>query len=117
MNMSSISCQILKLGSISCQILKDHGENYMKVRPPLVRHLLRNCLLKLFISIISMNDSNSFTAMCCFSMSESEFMSMLSDRIMNKHHSVNLVPGPRTLFFMQQHFRADNVARDSLNPT
>ena len=26
---------------------KDHGENYMKVRPPLVRHLQRNCLLTL----------------------------------------------------------------------
>ena len=23
---------------------KDHGENHIKVRPPLVRHLLRNCL-------------------------------------------------------------------------
>ena len=25
---------------------KDHGENYIKVRPPLVRHLLRNRLLE-----------------------------------------------------------------------
>ena len=25
---------------------KDHGENYMKVRPPLVRHLLPNRLLQ-----------------------------------------------------------------------
>ena len=25
---------------------KDHGKNYIKVRPPLVRHLLRNRLLK-----------------------------------------------------------------------
>ena len=24
---------------------KDHGKNYMKVRPPMVRHLLRNRLL------------------------------------------------------------------------
>ena len=24
---------------------KDHGKNCIKVRPPLVRHLLRNCLL------------------------------------------------------------------------
>ena len=24
---------------------KDHGENYMSVRPPLLRHPLRNCLL------------------------------------------------------------------------
>ena len=24
---------------------KDHGNNYIKDRPPLVRHLLRNCLL------------------------------------------------------------------------
>ena len=24
---------------------EDHGENYMKVRPPIVRHLLRKCLL------------------------------------------------------------------------
>ena len=24
---------------------KDHGKSYIKVRPPLVRHLLRNCLL------------------------------------------------------------------------
>ena len=24
---------------------KDHGKNYIKVRPLLVRHLLRNCLL------------------------------------------------------------------------
>ena len=24
---------------------KDHGKNYMKIRPPLVRHLLRNRLL------------------------------------------------------------------------
>ena len=23
---------------------KDHGKNYMKVRPPLALHLLRNCL-------------------------------------------------------------------------
>ena len=27
---------------------KDHGKNYMKDRPPLVRHLLRNCLLGCF---------------------------------------------------------------------
>ena len=26
---------------------KDHGKNYMKDRPPLVRHLLRKCLLLL----------------------------------------------------------------------
>ena len=23
---------------------KDHGKNYIKVRPPLIRHLLRNCV-------------------------------------------------------------------------
>ena len=27
---------------------KDHGKNYMKDRPPLVHHLLRNCLLEPF---------------------------------------------------------------------
>ena len=31
---------------------KDHGENYMKVRPPLVRHLLLNRLLHQVLSFI-----------------------------------------------------------------
>ena len=26
---------------------KDHGKTYIKVRPPLVHHLLRNCLLRI----------------------------------------------------------------------
>ena len=30
---------------------KDHGENYMKVKPPMVRHLLRN---RLFVNFESM---------------------------------------------------------------
>ena len=30
---------------------KDHGKNYIKVRPPLVRHLLRNRLFTICISV------------------------------------------------------------------
>ena len=30
---------------------KDHGKNYIKVRPPLVRHLLRNRLLRIIIHL------------------------------------------------------------------
>ena len=37
MNISFISYQIRKVSTE-----KDHGKNYMKDRPPLVRHLLRN---------------------------------------------------------------------------
>ena len=33
------------LSNANVSAAKDHGESYMKVRPPLVRHLLRNCLL------------------------------------------------------------------------
>ena len=29
---------------------KAHGKNYIEVRPPLVRHLLRNCLLSLILT-------------------------------------------------------------------
>ena len=38
MNMSFISYQI------KVSTAKDHGKNYVKDRPPLVRQLLRNCL-------------------------------------------------------------------------
>ena len=31
---------------------KAHGKNYIKVRPPLVRHLLRNCLLQIQWAIV-----------------------------------------------------------------
>ena len=31
---------------------KDHGKNYIKVRPPLVRHFLRNRLFKLQIKFL-----------------------------------------------------------------
>ena len=31
---------------------KDHGKNYMKIRPPLVRHLLRNRLLSYGLNIL-----------------------------------------------------------------
>ena len=35
---------------------KDHGKNYIKVRPPLVRHLLRNRLYHIIIHIHSFCD-------------------------------------------------------------
>ena len=31
---------------------KDHGKNYMKVRPPLVRHLWRNRVLLLSVVVV-----------------------------------------------------------------
>ena len=33
------------LSNTEVSAAKDHGQNYMKVRAPLVHHLLRNCLL------------------------------------------------------------------------
>ena len=45
-NLKLICCyqlHILPNGKVSA--VKEHGKNYMKDGPPLVRHLLRNCLL------------------------------------------------------------------------
>ena len=36
---------------------KDHGQNYMKVRPPPVRHFLRNRLLSIRLSTLKTHDN------------------------------------------------------------
>ena len=39
------NCKVIKL-LLQLKSAKAHGKNYIKVRPPLVRHLLRNRLLQ-----------------------------------------------------------------------
>ena len=61
----SYSKLIVNMGFIFYQIevtgAKDHGKNYIKVRPPLVRHLLRNRLFFLIgqIKCLVVNDSDA----------------------------------------------------------
>ena len=43
------------LSNTTITAAKDHGENYMKVRPPLVHHLLHNLLFPCF-TVLEMND-------------------------------------------------------------
>ena len=38
---------------------KDHGKNYMKDRPPLVRHLLRNCIFYISSACKSYAEENN----------------------------------------------------------
>ena len=45
--MSFMAYQIKKLSGA-----KDHGKNYIKVRPPLVRHLLRNRLVTFLEKVV-----------------------------------------------------------------
>ena len=39
------------LSNTKVNVAKDHGENFMKVRPPLARHLLRNRLYLILTKI------------------------------------------------------------------
>ena len=39
-------CKLHTLPNTKVGTAKDHGENYIKVRPSLVSHLLRNCLFR-----------------------------------------------------------------------
>ena len=41
-----MNTRVLYLTNKKVSTAKDHDKNHIKNRPPLVRHLLRNCLLK-----------------------------------------------------------------------
>ena len=42
---------------------EDHGKNYIKVRPPLVRHLFRNCVFKILELLVTIYQLDAKTVL------------------------------------------------------
>ena len=56
---------------------KDHGKNYIKVRPPLVRHLLSNRLLNLVTTLNKLLMGNSWS------------LRVYRKKVLNQHRPLN----------------------------